>query len=364
MGRDLVTFGLADHADDADIRSLLRRNPMPGQISITLEREPNYFLDENLFGTNKQSILVRKNGRAVCTGSCTIRERFVNGEPRRVGYLGGLRLDSCVSGRFDILRKGYTYFQKLQASNPADYYFTSISSDNKPARDFLEKGLPGMPTYDFLDELVTVLLPAKSKLPVILLEPCCADISSLMAYINKDGKDYQFAPCWSQTELSQLHSMNLKICDFKVLKRHDNINAIAGLWDQRLFRQTVIRRYSGSWAFARSLVNFASHIFNTPSFPNVGSVLSQAILSPFAVPQSNAELLYKIIIELQALAAERCIEFLTLALAAKDPRLVQLRKKFHFREYYSRIYLVYWPGLGGSSKELDERLLGPDLALL
>jgi hypothetical protein len=63
-------------------------------------------------------------------------------------------------------------------------------------------------------------------------------------------------------------------------------------------------------------------------------------------------------------AAGRRIEFLTLGLAANDPSLALLRRKFKCREYRSRVYVVRWPGLGGSASELDGRCLGPEVALL
>src|SRR5437016_827244 len=135
-------FAVATEADDAEIRRLLRENPMPGRISLSLEREPCYFAGARLPGEAKQTIIAREEGRIVCVGNCVIRERFVNGEPRRVGYLGGLRLDAQYAGRFDIVRRGYEFFHQLQAGAPADFYFTSIAADNERARTFLERGLP------------------------------------------------------------------------------------------------------------------------------------------------------------------------------------------------------------------------------
>src|ERR1700722_5671643 len=162
-GTARVPFAPPPPADDADIRCLLRENPMPGQITLTLEREPDYFADADLPGTVKQTIIANQGGRIVCIGSCAIRERFVNGHSRRVGYLGGLRLDARTAGRFDILRRGYEFFRELQVDRPADFYFTSIAADNAPARKFLERGLPGMPAYEFIGEFVTVLIPMKSR---------------------------------------------------------------------------------------------------------------------------------------------------------------------------------------------------------
>src|SRR5215469_6102172 len=84
-----VEFAVANEGDDAEIRRLLRENPMAGEISLSLEREPHYFADANVLGETKQTIIARESGRVVCVGSCTIRQRFINGAPCRVGYLGG-----------------------------------------------------------------------------------------------------------------------------------------------------------------------------------------------------------------------------------------------------------------------------------
>lgn len=364
-GTACVPFALATPADDADVRRLLRENPMPGQITLTLEREPDYFADAGLPGTEKQTIVANEGGRVVCVGNCSIRERFVNGQPRRVGYLGGLRLDSRATGRFDILRRGYEFFRELQADRPADFYFTSIAADNFPARKFLERGLPGMPAYEFIGEFVTVLLPIESRASDHTEpEADALDFGELFECLDKHGRDYQFAPRWSGVELSALQSLNLKADDFQAMRNSRRINACAALWDQRAFKQTVIRGYSPWLALARPAVNFAARILGTTRLPAVGSTLAHAFVSHLAVEPENSDALIALVAKLRMLAAGQRIEFLTLGFAANDPRLTLLRRKFKCREYRSRIYIVRWPGLGGSVSELDGRCLGPEVALL
>ena len=83
--RSRLQFDLATSADDPEIRALLRRNPMPGGIAITLEREPDYFADSSWPGQVKQTVVARVDGKLASVGHCTGRTRYVNGEPRRVG---------------------------------------------------------------------------------------------------------------------------------------------------------------------------------------------------------------------------------------------------------------------------------------
>ncbi len=359
-----VPFALAKQGDDADIRCLLRENPMPGQITLTLEREPDYFADDDLPGTEKQTIVANEGGRVVCVGNCATRERFVNGQPYRVGYLGGLRLNARTAGRFDVLRRGYEFFRELQADRPADFYLTSIAADNAKARKFLERGLPGMPAYEVIGEFVTVLLPIENRASNhIEPEAAALDFGELLECLDKHGRDYQFAPRWSVVELSALQSLNLKADDFQVMRNGGRINACAALWDQRAFKQTVIRGYTPWLALARPAVNFAARILGTTRLPAVGSTLAHAFVSHLAVEPENSDALIGLVSKLRMCAAGRRIEFLTLGFAANDQHLTLLRHKFNCREYRSRIYVVRWPGLGGSACELDGRCLGPEVAL-
>jgi len=186
---------------------------------LSLEREPDYFADAYLPGETKQTIVARVGGRMVCTGSCTLRQRLVNGAPCRVGYLGGLRLASGQAGRFDILRRGYEFFHDLQANAPADFYFTSIAADNERARTLLERGLPGMPRYEFIGEFVTVLLSTAGQHAV--LKPDVSPVppmEQVIELLNNHNRQQQFAPCWSEDEFAALQSLGLRIDDFKFIR--------------------------------------------------------------------------------------------------------------------------------------------------
>lgn len=358
-------FALATHADDGEIRRLLRENPMPGQIALTLEREPDYFAGADCPGMAKQTIIANAGGRAACVGSCVIRERFVNGQPRRVGYLGGLRLDARVAGRFDILRRGYQFFRELQTGTPAEFYFTSIAADNTRARSFLERGLPGMPTYEFIGEFVTVLLPVGSQ-PSSCATPeaDALDANQLLNFQNDQGRHYQFAECWSAQELATLPALGLQMEHFHSVRIAGRLRATAAIWDQRAFKQTVIRGYAPWLAIARPAVNCAARILGGPRLPAVGSTLAHAFVSHLAVETGNLDAFIALLAKLRMLAAARGIELLTLGFAANDPRFASLRRHFRGREYHSRLYVVHWTGIGGTAHALDGRCLGPEVALL
>jgi hypothetical protein len=360
-----AAFKLATPADDASLRRLLRENPMAGRIALTFEREPNYFADADPLETEQQTIVAHEAGQLVCAGNCALRKRFVNGRPQRVGYLGGLRLASPACGRFDLLRRGYEFFRELQAQRPADFYFTSIAADNFPARKFLERGLPGMPIYEFISDFVTLLLPTRLH-STAGNAPNSGNLTfvELAPFLNESGREYQFAPYWSATELAALQPIGLTINNFQFIRENGRLIAAAALWDQRCFKQTVIRNYQPWLAIARPALNCAAALLRQPRLPAPGSTLSHAFVSHLALAMDKPERLINLIKNLSACAAKRGLEFLTAGFAAHDPRLSVMRDHFRFREYHSRLCVVRWPGLGGAARELESRCLAPEVALL
>lgn len=361
-----LDFALATEADDPDIRRLLRENAMRGRISLTLEREPNYFADSPWPGTERQTVIARENGRVVCLGQCAFRERFVNGRSRRVGYLGGLRLDAAAAGRFDILRRGYGFFHELQRARPADLYFTSIAGDNLRARRLLERRPPGMPTYEFVSEYVTALVPVSRHRGRTRTMPEAepGNLDESWDVLQRHGPACQLAENWTKPELMALARLGLQIERPFIVRENGRAVATAAIWDQRCFKQTVIRGYSTGLSLARRTLHWLARPLNLPELPPIGATLPCVFASPLAVGLDKPEVLRSLIEAIRNSLAGKDVALVALGFASGDPRLAALRRAFTCREYSSRIYLVRWPGLGASSHELDGRCLGLEAALL
>ena len=84
----------AVESDDAALRRLLRKTPMPGSIQITLEREPSYFNAMKAEGGRHHAFCARdrETGEIFAMGCRTVRALYVNGQPQQVGYLSQLRI--------------------------------------------------------------------------------------------------------------------------------------------------------------------------------------------------------------------------------------------------------------------------------
>src|SRR5437870_3086946 len=112
-----IDVRVATSTDDPDLRRLLRENPMRGQISVSLEREPDVFLAGSTEGERHHTIVARDRlqGRTVGMASRSVYSGFLNGKPASLGYLGQLRVDRVYRGRVGLLSKGYALMRSLRA---------------------------------------------------------------------------------------------------------------------------------------------------------------------------------------------------------------------------------------------------------
>src|SRR5512133_735822 len=113
-----IVFDLARPEDDAALRRLLRENPMPGSISVTMEREPSYFRAAGVEGPFHQVAVGRyeETGEVVGMGTRSIRPVYLNGEVRNVGYLGQLRVFRGAGSRALVgrgLARGFEFMKRL-----------------------------------------------------------------------------------------------------------------------------------------------------------------------------------------------------------------------------------------------------------
>lgn len=376
-----IRFALATKADDTAIRRLLRENPMRGAISVSIEREPDYFHGTQIAGAEDQTILAFAHGRLVCMGRCSVRERYINGRIHRVGYLSELRLDHTVAGRFDILRRGYQFFHELNRDHQVDFYFTSITADNARSVRFLERGLPGMPKYEQLTDFVTLLIPiprkpgrlkrlnarAMSRLKPDNIEVVTSSerhIYALTEALNSQAKHFNLAAVWREEKLSSLKQHGLGLSQFTMFIQAGRVIACAALWDQRPFRQTVIRGYSPGISLIRPLLNFGDKLFGSSRLPPAGSTLAHGFLSPLAVAPNDRESLLAMVELSLVTSANRGLDFLTLGFTAGDPRLAFVQDHFRCREYKNQLFQVRWNNENSERIILNRNPVFPEVALL
>lgn len=368
-----LRFDLAGSEDDEDLRRLLRDLPLEGRVSLSLEREPSVFAAATVGGDQHQILIGRdtKTGQVAGFGGRFEMDAYINGDVARLGYFGELRvlprrrksLGHVMVGAFGAMRKLHE-----QGSTP--FYFTTIISDNRPARRLLEAGVRGMPTYQPFDRLLTFVIPTRKNRKKgsgkhSVLSGNKFSMRAIADHLQAHGQNHQLHPFWSKENLeSNERCRGLALRDFLVVEQGGNIEGLLALWDQRDFKQSVVRGYAPGLSRMRPLFNVMAPIFGQPVLPPPGTRLENAFLSHVAVPHDREALLADLVADACVRAAARNIDYVSIALSARNPLAKSLEQTFSCYRYVAEVYLVYWPDGEATAQSISRTVSHLEVAII
>jgi hypothetical protein len=295
---------------------------------------------------------------------------FVNGLPGPVGYLGQLRIDQRQPARRRLFRGGYEKLHALHQDGAAPYYVTTIVEDNRPARRLLEAGLQGLPRYEPVEEIVTLVVPLTRRLrgggPLAVVGRAApGDAGAIVDCLQRNGRRHQFARLWTADDLAcPERTRGLDVTDFFIHRSAGRVEGCLAVWDQGDFKQTVVRGYAPWLARTRPLVNVFGPLLRQPRLPPPGARLASAFVSHLAVDADAGDVALPLIRAAYTQARERGLDYILLGLARRHPLLPSVRRRFAHREYVSVLYRVYWPEDVARLPKLDDRIPHLEVATL
>lgn len=368
-------FNLATPEDDAALRRLLRENPVPGQQTLTYEREPNYFIGSSILGPVSQTLVARHtpSGQVVGVATRSVRPLFVNGEVENVGYIGQLRVDQSHRGRW-LVPMGFRLFHQLHIADSindsaATGYITTIIEGNAEAEGILvEKARRHFPAYRRLDRLFTLALVVRRPRRVTantfeILSGDEVGLHEIVAFLHAQGRRKQFFPVLSAEDFRGDVTRDFNVADFAVACRGDEILGVLGIWDQSRYKQTVVRAYGDQLARLRPFYNVGAKVIGAQPLTAPGQPIHFAYASFACIAEDDPSVFQALLTQIYNQAAERDFAFLMLGLTESDPLLTVARKWLHI-PYTSTLYTVCWQGDEAWREKLDGRPTYVELATL
>jgi hypothetical protein len=365
-----INLDFADPRDDASIRRLVKRQPVPGRITVAFEREPDFSLGCAVTGDDCRILVARtaEDGEVVGVACRSARHVFVNGREQRLGYLGQLRVDERFRGRW-LVSRGFSLLRQLHDVDPVPAYLISIIGGNPEATAVLvEKRRKSFPSFHEVADYCTLAIDAHRPKAPLVCDACISpadpnQLAEVADFLRTHGKRRQFFPVWNEEALHNLTALGLRTKDLRTARRGKEIVGVIGLWDQSAYKQTVVRGYSGWLKAAAPLWNSSAGWFGRSALPRPGEKLLSAYAGLICVANDDAAVFGGLLREIYNLASLRGFSYLLVGLDARDPFL-PVAKAYAHVFYPSRFYLAEWSDGGHLHEQLDRRPVSVDAATL
>ena len=337
---------LATPSDGPELAALYAADDgFPGDIQVLFTRGADAYVSLLSEGDAVVVPIVRErmSGRIVGMGACVVRGAWVNGTPRRVGYLTGLKALPEFRGRVPLIPQVYAF---LRAQTPeVECYYTTILADNVLARRMLERRRPTMPEYRRVGEYATHCFRVGRR-PAAASRLTGGTLAELAELAGPPGR-FNLAGATLPKAISD--------ADVRLLRGRDGTPLVGcAIWDQRDEKQYVVTGYSGAYA---RLARLPVHWIGYPRLPRVGIPADYAGVTLLGSRGDDPELAAEL---LRAVGWEnRRRNFLMVGQLEGHPLAPALERLRTIR-YGSVLYTVHFAdelGLDGRPVALDVGLL-------
>jgi len=351
---------LATPEDDADLRALLRRSPIPGSISVTFEREPSFFASCGIRGDFFQVGVGRNrgNGNIIGLGTRSVSLAFVNGQPKPLGYLGDLRLDPEYRGG-TLVARGYRFLRQLHDDHRTRLYTTMIFSGNQAALTTIASGRAGLPRYHDMGIVHSPGINLRRVKPAIsagcdILRGSDDLLPAVVACLNRNNERRQFAQVHTIANFkNRWRGFNVE--DFYVAVRGSRVIGVLGRWDQSSFKQTRAAGYGSRLRWLVPLANALRSVTGTPRFPKVGEEVAYFYISFVAIDEDDLQVFRALLRRAYNNSVGRRYLYAILALHERDPLLSALRE-YSLTPFSGRLFCVAFDDSERQYRSLDWRV--------
>ena len=365
------SLDLAKDTDDPAIRRLLRDNPIPGSVTLTYEREPNYFLGCDTMGHFQQVIVGRHSATGELAGvvNRATRPLFINGQVEEVGYLSQLRIDQKFQGRW-LLPQGFRYLRQLHADGRVKGYLASIIDGNEQATGLLvNRPRKGYPIFQEICRLWTLALIVRrpQRVPTsvyAISRGSIENLSEIIIFFQQHGTAKQFFPAYTETDfIDSTLTRNFSVEDFILARHQGKLVGVMGLWDQSAYKQSVVQGYGGPIARLKPLYNLGLRVIGAQPLLPPGEQIRFAYASFICIADNDPNIFGVLLQHVYNLAVERKFAYLMVGLAGND-RLLPIARRYWHIPYRSRVYAVCWEEERQWLDHLDGRIPHIEIAAL
>lgn len=323
----------ATEGDNDALMALAESCPMRGDLTMCVDRAPDFFALVRLEGDRWRVGVAEESGRVIGCVAASERHAYVNGAATRTAYVGDLKVHPAHRGGFaaDALEEFTREACRGYGGDDVLALLTVLGGNRAMERRAGgPRGLPALTRFATLDVHAIPLLWRRPEYVAGVRVDAARDddLDEMGALWSRVAPTRQLAPVLGASRLRAWidAAPGLAIEDYLVARRADGrIAGFLALWDQYFIKQLRVLGYSPRLALARGALNALAPLAGTPRLPAAGHVLPSLAVLHCCVPGDEPEVLRALLLRAYAARRGSGYLFLTLALDRRDPLRVALR---------------------------------------
>jgi ribosomal protein S18 acetylase RimI-like enzyme len=313
--------------DNAALVALAAACPMAGDVTMCVDRAPDFFALARLEGERWRVGVAEVGGDAVGCVAASERWAYVDGRPTRTAYAGDLKVHPAHRGgpAADALEEFARAACREYGGGDVLTLATVLAGNHAMERRAAgPRGLPALTPFATLDvHAVPFLWPRSARVGGLRVTHARHDDLDEMATLwGRLAPARQLAPVLDAERLAAWvrGAPGLAVHDYLVARRTDGrIAGFIALWDQRAFKQLRVLDYPPRTAAARRAVNAVAALTGRPRLPDAGGALPSLAAVHLCVPADEPAVLRALLLHAYAEGRGSGHLFFTVALDRRDP---------------------------------------------
>jgi ribosomal protein S18 acetylase RimI-like enzyme len=323
--RDGFFLRYATADDNEQLIRLAAACPMVGEISLRIDRSPDFFALNRLEGTRWKVGVAEREGAIVGCVAISERRSFVNGRESRTGYASDLKVhpahrDTRIA---DELSR-FTERECADLPAAAPVLITVLAGNRSMERRL--SGPRGVPQLRRIGTIRTHSLPVLWRRRVAgsidIAHAGWRDLEEMAALWKQVAPLRQLAPVLTVDAMAEWidSTPGLDISNYRLARSRSGVLlGFFAVWDQRSFKQLNVVGYSPRMQAARAVFNMLSPALGGERMPGTGHALNCVTVAHICVPEDRPEVLRALLATAHNELRRTGISFINVGLDTRDP---------------------------------------------
>jgi ribosomal protein S18 acetylase RimI-like enzyme len=306
----MIIYRLATHNDNQQLIELTASAGMAGEISLRIDRKPDFFSLLNMRGESKVFIAL-EDDRIIGSLCVSLQQVYIDGQIFPFYYVGDFKVAASHRNKGIGLQLCNELANYVVPAG-ADLAFLNVSKGNSKPFSFF-KDRPGIPDFDnigifkihqFLGRKRKALHPQYT----IGTSPASAEV---IEFLNAHYSKYELG--------SVITKEKLESSEIFTIRQKSKIIAVMCLIDTMQLKQNVVTAMSWKMRILVSCMNAISQVAGISKMPQLNEPVKMIYIKYLAVNGHDKQLVKTLVAHARNMAYERAYSFASIGLHEKDP---------------------------------------------